>query len=65
MAGTAGVEARAEIAIKLNDMLMQEGAIIPLIHRGRVSARSNTLAGVRMNAWDSELWNIADWSRAE
>jgi len=22
------------------------------------------LLGVRMNSWDSELWNIADWARA-
>ncbi len=62
---TAGIEARAEIAIKMNDMLMDAGAIIPLIHRGGVSAHSNTLEGVKMNEWDSELWNIADWSRAE
>ena len=65
MATTAGLEARSEIAIKLNDMLMEEGAIIPLIHRGRVSAKSNKLDGVVLNAWDSELWNIADWSRAK
>lgn len=65
MSTTAGIEARGQLAIKLNDMLMQDGAMIPLIHRGRVSARSGKLAGVVMNAWDSELWNIADWSRAE
>ena len=38
---------------------------IPLVHRGRVSAQSNTLEGVVMNAWDSELWNIHDWRRAD
>ncbi len=65
LAGTSGVEERGKIAIELNDMLMQEGAMIPLVHRGRVSAKSNALAGVIMNAWDSELWNIADWSRAK
>ena len=40
-------------------------AIIPLIHRGGVSAHAVTLEGVKMNEWDSELWNIADWTRAE
>lgn len=44
-------------------MLTEEGAHIPLIHRGSVSSHSLTLEGVRMNAWDSELWNVADWSR--
>lgn len=54
---------RGEIAKQLNDMLTEEGAHIPLIHRGSVSSHSLTLEGVRMNAWDSELWNVADWSR--
>ena len=65
MAVTAKLEERAEIAKQMNDMLMQEGAMIPLIHRGGVSAHAVTLEGVRMNEWDSELWNTADWKRAE
>jgi len=56
---------RAELAKKLNDMLTEEGAHIPLVHRGQVSSHSLKLAGVRMNGWDSELWNVADWSRAK
>ena len=65
MGKTAKLEDRAELAKRMNDMLMQDGAMIPLIHRGGVSAHANTLAGVLMNEWDSELWNIADWKRAE
>jgi len=60
---TAALEDRAEIAKKMNDMVVQAGAIIPLIHRGDVSAHSVTLGGVKMNSWDSELWNIQDWHR--
>ena len=37
--------------------------VIPLVHRGTLSAHSNTLGGVVINSWDSELWNIADWYR--
>lgn len=62
---TAALDDRARIAKEMNDMLMQDGAIIPLVHRGGVSAHSNTLAGVRMNEWDSELWNAAEWTRAK
>ncbi len=62
---TGELEKRAEIAKKLNDMLSNDVAQIPLIHRGQPSAVNNTLLGVKMNAWDSELWNIADWSRAK
>ncbi len=61
---TAALEDRAAIAIKMNDMLMQDYVMIPLVTRGDVSAHSNSLLGVRMNVWDSELWNIADWSRS-
>jgi peptide/nickel transport system substrate-binding protein len=64
MAQTAVLEERAALAIQMNDMIIQGGGMIPLIHRGSVSAMINTLEGVRMNAWDSELWNIADWTRA-
>lgn len=56
---------RAEISKKLNDMLVNAGALMPLVHRGRVSAHAVTLLGVKMNSWDSELWNAADWTRAK
>ena len=62
---TAGLEARAEIAKKLNDIAIENGAMIPLVHRGRLSAHANTLGGVILNVWDSELWNVADWYRKE
>lgn len=62
---TSNLEERAAISIQLNDMLSNDVAQIPLIHRGQPSAVNNTLLGVKMNAWDSELWNVADWSRAK
>ena len=63
MSKTAAIEERAKLAKQMNDMLMEAGAIIPLIHRGGVSAHAVTLKGVRMNEWDSELWNVKDWHR--
>ena len=65
LAKTAGIEARAEIAKKLNDMAVENGAMIPLVHRGRLSAHANSLGGVVLNVWDSELWNVADWYRID
>ncbi|WP_323763376.1 peptide ABC transporter substrate-binding protein [Marinovum sp.] len=62
---TVGNEARGEIGRQLNDMAIEEGMMIPLVHRGTVAARANTLEGVVMNAWDSELWNIDAWRRAD
>lgn len=65
MAVTAKLEERAELAKQMNDMLVQSSVVIPLIHRGGVSAHANTLGGVKMSDWDSELWNIADWHRVK
>lgn len=61
LAGTAPLQERAALARRMNDMLMQYHAMIPLIWRGDVSAHAADLKGVRMNSWDSELWNVADW----
>ncbi|MYM54547.1 peptide ABC transporter substrate-binding protein [Thalassovita mangrovi] len=55
---------RGAIAKKLNEMLTKDSyVVVPLVDRGRVSAHSNTLGGVVLNTWDSELWNAADWYR--
>lgn len=63
LAATTDPDARAELIKRLNDRLVQGYAEIPLVLRGFVSAHLNTLQGVRINAWDSELWNIAEWRR--
>ncbi len=60
---TADLEERAKIGRALNDMAVENGMLIPLVHRGRLSAHANTLGGVVLNVWDSELWNVADWYR--
>ena len=62
---TGGIEARAELVKAMNDILIENGAIIPLVFRGSVSAHSNSLGGVDMNGWDSEMWNVQDWYREE
>lgn len=57
---------REAIVKQLNDINVQNFYQIPLVHRGSVSAKINSLQGVRMNGgWDSEMWNIAEWSRSE
>jgi hypothetical protein len=57
---TADMAKRAEIAKKLNDMLTKDSyVVVPLVDRGRLSAHSNTLGGVVLNTWDTELWNAA------
>ena len=65
LSGTADMAKRVEIGQKLNTIIFEKGGMIPLVQRGRLSAHANTLGGVDLNVWDSELWNIADWHRAE
>ena len=66
LARTGEIEKRAEIAKKLNEMLTKDSyVVVPLVDRGRNSAHSNTLGGVVLNTWDSELWNTSDWFRVK
>jgi peptide/nickel transport system substrate-binding protein len=60
---TADTARRNEITIALNDLVVGNYSIIPLIHRGSVSAVTNSLTGYKLNPWDAELWNIGDWGR--
>jgi peptide/nickel transport system substrate-binding protein len=62
---TADINERARIGRELNDMIVENGGMIPLVHRGRISAHANSLGGVVLNVWDSELWNVADWYRID
>jgi len=65
LAKTADMAERARIGRELNDMMVVNGGMIPLVHRGRLSAHANSLGGVVLNVWDSELWNVADWYRID
>jgi len=65
MAVTGDIDKRIELAKAMNDILMQNYIMLPITHRSDVSARSKTLGGVQMNVWDSETWNIADWTRVK
>lgn len=60
---TADIEKRGKIVKKLNTILTDSYAILPLVWRAGVSGISNTLGGTARNAWDSELWNAQDWYR--
>ncbi|MDH3300393.1 MAG: peptide ABC transporter substrate-binding protein [Acidimicrobiia bacterium] len=49
---------------RLQDLMIESGAVIALIHRANVSAISSDITGIGdLNGWDSEYWNIADWVR--
>lgn len=61
---TGDLEKRYALAKKMNDMMTKDSfTIVPLVDRGRVSAHADSLGGVILNTFDSELWNVADWYR--
>ncbi len=61
---TTDLAKRQDIAKKLNDMVTKDSmVVVPLVHRGTLSAHANSLGGVQINAWDMETWNTADWFR--
>ena len=65
-AQTGGLEARAALVIQMNDIIVQDYSQLPLVHRSSAtSAYSNSLGGIVINGWDSEMWNIEDWYRME
>ncbi|WP_322493984.1 peptide ABC transporter substrate-binding protein, partial [Chloroflexus sp.] len=57
-------ERRAELAIKMNDLLVNDVVVIPLINRQTPNAKLKNLEGPTFNTFDSNLWNIASWRRA-
>ena len=57
-------EKRSELFVAMNDILIEEGAVIPLVHRANVVGVSNSLAGVDLTPWDARTWNIMDWKRS-
>jgi peptide/nickel transport system substrate-binding protein len=55
---------RAQLAIQANDLLVQDVAVIPLVQRAAVtSGVAKSLKGVDPSPWDSEMYNVADWTK--
>ena len=54
---------RESLVTEMNDLVVQDYVVIPLVRRASVSAYSGRLKGVRVSPWDSELWNVHEWYR--
>jgi peptide/nickel transport system substrate-binding protein len=57
-------EKNRQIWIKMNDIAVSNYITIPLIDRKFASGKAKALRGPDLRAFDSETWNIADWTRA-
>jgi len=56
-------EKRAIIFKQLNDLLIENVTVIPIIHRADVVGIANNLQGVSLTAWDLRTWNITQWKK--
>ena len=51
---------RATLYIKMNDLVVRQRAIIPIVYRPTVAARSQKLHAMP-SGWDSTFWALQDW----
>ena len=58
-------EKRKQLFITMNDMLIKDAVVIPLVHRADVTAFGNSLTGYELTAWDMRTWDIMNWKRKE
>ncbi len=55
---------RASLFIRMNDLVIQNVVVIPVVARPSVAAISNRLRDVVQSGWDSNFWALAYWSKA-
>jgi peptide/nickel transport system substrate-binding protein len=53
---------RAALFVKMNEMVIQNVVVIPVVFRPRVAAVSNAMR-VEQSGWDSDFWNLQNWYR--
>ena len=53
---------RAALFIKMNELVIQNVVVIPVVFRPRVAAITNTMR-VEQSGWDSDFWNLHNWYR--
>ena len=52
---------RAALFIKMNDLVIQNVVVIPVLWRNGVSASAAALKGMALTGWDSTLWRLPYW----
>jgi len=53
---------RAALFIKMNDLVIQNVVVIPVVQRPRVTAMASKLRA-EQTAWDSDFWALHNWYR--
>jgi peptide/nickel transport system substrate-binding protein len=53
---------RAALFVAMNDLVVEDPAVIPVVYRPRVSAMSRQLKA-SLSGWDNDLWDLRNWYR--
>lgn len=54
---------RQQLVIQMNDTLVKDSFMIPIVQVADVSGVSNAIQGIEWTPWDAEVWNIKDWRK--
>jgi peptide/nickel transport system substrate-binding protein len=54
---------RAALFIRMNDLLIEDVVLIPVVLRHGMVAASHTLRGMALSPWDWVTWDLAYWYR--
>lgn len=65
LVGTTDPGERRDLIIALNDHLIGDVALIPLVAYIEPTGVRTDLAGLSVTAWDVPTWNVADWRLSE
>jgi peptide/nickel transport system substrate-binding protein len=55
---------RAALFIKMNDLVIQNVAVINVLWRNGVGAAGARLNGMDLSGWDSTFWHLPYWYKA-
>jgi peptide/nickel transport system substrate-binding protein len=54
-------ERRAKLFVQMNELLIQDAAVIPLVNYANPIAMNVDIKGYDFPTWDVEVWDIANW----
>jgi peptide/nickel transport system substrate-binding protein len=55
---------RAALFIRMNDLVIANVAVIPVLWRNGVGAANTRLHGMELNGWDTAMWRLPYWYKA-
>jgi peptide/nickel transport system substrate-binding protein len=54
---------RAAMFVKMNDLVIQNNVVIPVLWRNGVAVAGTKLRGMDLSGWDSNMWRLPFWHK--